>query len=657
MSQVNISYSSLETQRKLRIEKMHKLEELGQDTFTPDSTRNYSLNDIKKDFDTKKTLKSITLAGRIKSKRTSGKIAFATVEDESLPSGFQFIFKKDQLPEEGNENKLLTFANFKELFEEGDYIQATGYLSESQRGEPSLFVHQYQILTKALRPLPEKLEDVEQRFRQRYVDMKLNPEVREILQKKSKFWTATKNFMDNKCFTQVEAPIMQETTGGAEAEPFTTYHKALDQEFYLGISPELHLKRFIVGGFEKVYDIGRNFRNEGIDDEHLQEFSRIEFYWAYANNNDLLSFCEELIKYVITETFGTTRLIFKPKNESGKYTGEEITVEWSTTWSKMSYFEFIKHYGNIDLKEFDTVEKLQELCKKLEIDYESTDSRARLMDKIYKKVARPKCIEPTWVIDIPVELSPLAKRDPNNPEITQRSHLLAYGSELTNGFSELNNPLDQLERFQEQQKARDAGDAEAMMIDLDYVTALEYAMPPTAGFAYSERLFSILSNQTIRECTPFPLMRKDKGNEFNKSKKTMVAHSVILNNSDIPLWSKLNIASHLSASFAARRGKELIHINKSLTKDKEVIPMNIQHAIVVKQVATYDELSLLKIAADSARVDVVVFTEDMQQSSNDEKVQNSIENKASTEIKYLGILVYGKKSDVEELTDHLDLLG
>ncbi len=596
-----------------------------------------------------KANQKVTLSGRIKSKRTSGKIAFATVEDEHCPDGFQFILKKDDLPAETT-NQGLSFDSFIELIDEGDYIQAYGRLDYSQRGEPSLFVEKLMILTKSLKPLPEKLEDVELRFRQRYVDMKLNTEVRDILVKKSKFWSHTKDFMDDNRFLQVEAPIMQETTGGAEANPFVTHHDALDQDYYLGISPELHLKRFVVGGFEKVYDLGRNFRNEGIDDEHLQEFTRVEFYWAYANHDNLIAFTERLIKYVIEKTFGTSALLYKEKNEKGEFTGNDTLVDWSKDWPRMSYYDFIQHFGGIDISKMDEAE-LRKTAISLGIKVDEADGFGRLTDLIYKKVARPRCIEPVWLIDVPTRMSPLAKKDPSNPEVSLRSHLLAYGSELTNGFSELNDPIEQLERFMEQQSLRDGGDDEAMMLDTDYVNALEYGMPPTVGFAYSERLFAALMNCTIRESSPFPLMR----NIDTAKKRTMRADVIILDDESIPAWSKFNTVAHLNASFASRIGKALLHYDKSETKDGEELAMNITHAIMIKKTATMQDLWTMKTEAESLGLSVSVFTQDMQDSSDDDKVHHNHLIKNKSEIKLLGILIYGKKGEVESITDGCEL--
>jgi lysyl-tRNA synthetase, class II len=644
--QTNKSFSSVDTQRDIRIGKLEQFKSRGLDPFTPHSHRDHTLYEVKNSFIAKPELvgnieNKITIAGRLKTKRVSGKIAFGLLEDESLPVGFQCIFKSDTLIDG---DTVLHFDDFKNLIDEGDYLQLTGYLDFSRSGEPSLFVENYHILTKSLRPLPEKLDDIEQIYRQRYMDMRLNPEVREMFRRKSRFWSSTRQFMVDNSFTELQAPTMEETTGGAEASPFVTHHNALDEDYFLRISSELHLKRYIVGGFEKVFDIDKNFRNEGIDDEHLQEFTQMEFYWAYASDIELMDYCEKLIKYVINETFGSMILQKDAKD-----------IDWAKPWPRIPYYEFIEQYSGIKLQEYDTVEKLQELATKLGVHFEDFASKGRLIDQIYKKVARPKCIEPIWLTHIPVELSPLAKRDPKNPSLTLRSHLLAYGSELSNGFSELNDPIDQLNRFVEQQQYRDGGDDEAMMIDYDYVHALEIGMPPTAGFAYSERLFSVLSQKPIRETTAFPLMKRKEVAVAGKSKKTMVAHCVLLDTPEVPNWSKLNAAAHLSASFASREGKKLIHIDSAKTTDGETIPMNIQHAIVMKSTDTKSNLIALKKAADNLGLIVTCFTEEMRSSSSDDKVRAKQEVKSIDEIGFLGILVFGEKSKVESITNKFQL--
>jgi len=490
---INSTLTAIEVERNHRIEKARLLQSKGNNPYTEEVKRDMNLQELSQQFDSLKG-QNITVAGYIKSIRLSGKIGFTTVEDDSLPAGFQFIFKSDLL-----ENSSLTFQDFKELVDRGDYIQVTGNLDLSQRGEPSVFVSSYTVLTKSLRSLPEKLDDIELKYRKRYVDMKLHPEVREIFRMKSKFWQSTREYMLKYDFLELQAPTLEHTTGGAEAKPFSTHHNALDEDFYLRISSELFLKRYIAGGFEKVFDIDKNYRNEGIDDEHLQEYIQFEFYWAYSEFEQMLSFSEDLIKYVIQKTFGTLELKYK-----------ENIINWSQSWPRLSYYEFIEKFAGISLQEYDTVEKLKYLADSLSLKYNKSDGYGRMLDLIYKKTARPKCIDPVWLIDHPVAISPLAKRNPDNPEYTLRSQLIAYGSELTNGFAELNDPVDQLARFEEQQSLRDQGDDEAMMIDIDFVEALEYGIPPTCGFAYSERLFSVLMQKSIRETTAFPLMKREK---------------------------------------------------------------------------------------------------------------------------------------------------
>ena len=594
----------------------------------------------------------VTLAGRVKSKRVSGQIAFAGLEDESCPEGFQFVFKKDLLEVSAennlNDNKAdkignetLSFEDFKDLIDEGDFIQASGYLDFSKTGEPSLFVKSFKILTKSIRPLPTELSDIEQKYRQRYMDMRLHPEVREMFTMKSRFWSATREFMVQNGFLEMHMPTMEETTGGAEASPFITHHSSLDQDFFLRISSELHQKRMIVGGFEKIFDIDKNFRNEGIDDEHLQEFVQMEFYWAYADYDDLINFAEDLMKHTIKETFGTLLLDYKDKN-----------IDWSKPWPRMPYYEFVKHFGGVDISAAKTVQDLQKIADENSIKYEKTDGFGRLLDLIYKRTARLKCIEPVWLIDHPVEISPLAKRKPENPALTQRMQLVAYGSELCNGFSELNDPIDQKARFEEQQAQRDGGDDEAMMIDEDFVEALEIGMPPTAGFAFSERVFSVLLQKPIRETTPFPLMKSKKEPNPEKSKTTKVAHIIILDSPEIPTWAKLNTAAHLSASLAARIGKNLIEIDSSSTKDKVKIPMNIQHAIVMKSASQALDILTLKNQAEEVGLEISLFTKEMLDSSSDLKVKEAQSSKNSSEIGWLGICIFGKKNLVEDLTQN-----
>ena len=668
MPQSNISYSSVETQRQLRIDRMEKLKGSGQNPFSSVSKRDYTLDEVRQNFSQIQKNESVTLAGRIKSKRMSGKIAFGTIEDESLPTGFQFIFKKDELPEPGNPDQKLTFEDYKELFDEGDYIQATGHLDHSQRGEPSLFVTEYTILTKALRPLPESLEydNFEERYTNRVVDYKMNTKdenelgIREMMKLKSRYWAIWREEMIKEGFTEVECPIFESVPGGADARPFTTYYNELDQEMYLRISLELPLKKLIAGGFEKVFEIGRIFRNEGASPSHLQEYTQIEWYWCYKDYYDGMKFTAKIYRRIALEMIG--------KLTQTDYHGNQINWgEWCSQeeadkngwkliegWPAIPYFEAIRYYsgGKVDLED-KTYNELLAIAKENKIEIETGTGYANLMDKIYKKVARPFMINPIFLIQQPVEIEPLAKKDPENPKFVHRFQPVVGGAELGKGFTELNDPIDQFERFKEQQRARDAGDEEAQFMDEEYVKAMELGMPPLAGFGISERLFSFLLGKNIKECVTFPAVRTE---EVQSKKKTMVAHSIILDTPEIPSWTKLNTAAHLSASFAARSGKTLIHTEQNTTKDGEVIPMNIRHAIIIKKTDDKFKLLDLKRKAEKKGLKVAVFTEEMMNSTNDNIVSEKQESKNSSQIGYLGVLVFGKKGDVEKLTDNFEMV-
>jgi lysyl-tRNA synthetase class 2 len=537
----------------------------------------------------------ITLCGRIKSKRVSGKIAFATVEDESQPEGFQFIFKADTLINNVAEemvNKLenenikadltqianqLNFEDFKNLIDEGDYIQATGRLDYSQRGEPSLFVYEYKILSKALRLLPEKIDydNFEYRYLNRVADLKFNTQdekgkgIRDYLYLKSKYWSIWREEMIKEGFLEVETPILRTIPSGAEAKPFTTFYNELEQEVYLRMELELPQKKLIAGGFEKVFEIGRQFRNEGSSPQHLQEYTQIEWYCAYqdyiygmkltkriyqrlvleltgsliqtdyygnrinwgnwfSNQNydvtmDILQKMEQVIELgkISSSTLDANfqNKIDEPlkwvKNQpkKSKKTIKKPNWEQIDGWPLVPYFEAVRYYSN-GLVDFEgkTFDQLLRIAKKYKVEVEKNIGYAGLMDKIYKKLVRPNIINPIFLIQFPVEIEPMAKRDPKNPNFVQRFQVVAGTAELGKGFSELNDPVDQLQRFEEQQKAKDAGDQEAMAMDMDFVQALEFGTPPMAGFGTSERFFSFLFSKHIKEFVTFPAVRSQNIN-------------------------------------------------------------------------------------------------------------------------------------------------
>lgn len=477
---------------EFRKQKLQKLKELGIDPYPSSTNRDHTSVEALEGFDKLSENKTeITVAGRIRSLRDQGKIAFAHIEDGS--GKLQIFFKQEIL---GDKKDLLS------LFDLGDFIEAKGTLFRTKTEEKTLEVHEFKMLSKSLRPLPSEfygLENQEIRLRQRYLDLVMNPDVREMFVKKSKFWQSMQNFLVQKGFLQVEAPVLEAVPGGAEAEPFITHHNALDRDFFLRISLELPLKKLIVGGFEKVFEIGRIFRNEGISTEHLQDYSQMEFYWAYADFDQMMQLVQDMYQHVIQETFGTLKL---------QYQGTEI--DWSGTWPKQDYFELFKKYTDLDLNSA-TEEDLKKYADANHITYENFAGRGRVIDLIFKKKIRvlPEvAMQPSFLINQPIEIEPLAKRDPKNPKVVQRMQILACGSELGKGFGELNDPIDQRERFEAQMALREKGDTEAQMLDEDYLTAMEYGMPPLAGFGLSERLFAVLIDKSVRETVIFPPMKE-----------------------------------------------------------------------------------------------------------------------------------------------------
>ena len=475
--------STLDDLRQAKLVKLSEIKKMGIDPYPAKFNKDQTCSEVKK-----MEGKKVSTAGRLRSLRGHGGSLFADLVDQS--GKIQLFFSKQDIGEEK--------FNLLKLLDLGDFIGVSGEVFKTQAGEITIRVADFTLLTKSLMPLPEKfhgLVDMETRLRQRYVDLIMNEDVREMFIKKSKFWTAVRKFLSAKGFMEVETPVLESIPGGADATPFITHHNALDTDFYLRISLELHLKRLLVGGYERVFEIGRVFRNEGIDAEHLQDYTLLEFYWAYADYTDLMKLIEEFYKYLVNETTGGMKTIYK---------GAEI--DWSGDWPKLDYCELFEKLTGLDPVKA-TEEELFQKAVGLKLKPEKNQGKGRLMDLVYKNTVRPTLIQPCFLINSPVEISPLAKRHLAKPELTQRLHPMAGGTELGNGFSELNDPLDQKERFEDQQKLREAGDSEAQMFDEDFVTALEYGMPPTAGFGMSERFFAFLMDKPIRECVFFPPMR------------------------------------------------------------------------------------------------------------------------------------------------------
>ena len=485
--------ATLQDYRNERLRKLETLRQLGVEPYPAKSERTHTCAEVLSKYD-ELTGKEVVVAGRVASIRSFGKLAFIKLRDQS--GDVQLYLQRDDVAELDAARGVLGVKQLK-LLDTGDFIEAKGVMTTTQTGEKSVGVRELRLLTKSLRPMPEKLENKEERLRRRYVDMNVNPEVRERFIRRSKFWQATRDYLNSHGFIEINVPVLEHTTGGADANPFVTHMDALgDQQFYLRISHELPLKRLIGAGFEKVYDLGPRFRNENYSDEHLPEHIAMEWYAAYWDWKQGMRFMESMYKDVLQKTFGTLQF------QLGKF-----NVDMSGEWEVWDYAEVIlKHYG-IDVYNT-TIEEVAAKLKENNLEVEKTDSIPRSIDKLWKNI-RKDVAGPVWLVNTPKFISPLSKTNPENPETVERFQPVIAGSELGNGFSELNDPIDQLNRFLEQQQMRDAGDEEAMMLDIDYVEMLEYGMPPACGWGYSERVFWIFEGVTAREGVPFPQLKSE----------------------------------------------------------------------------------------------------------------------------------------------------
>ncbi len=435
---------------------------------------------------------SISVAGRIVAMRGMGRAAFLVIQDGS--GRLQLHLRRDLLGEEAY--RLL------EMLDLGDFLGATGPIFRTRTSEPTLETHEFTLLAKALRPLPEKwhgLQDVEQRFRQRYLDLIANPQVRQVFITRSRVISAIRRFLDSRGFIEVETPILVPVAAGAMAHPFVTRHNALDRTLYLRIATELYLKRLIVGGFDKVYEIGRVFRNEGIDHDHNPDFTLLESYEAYADYRDVMAMVEAMVHTVALEVLGTAQVTWKG-----------ATIDLTPPWRRLSLLEEVYARTGIDLREYPDTESLAARMRSLGVGVEGPASRGRLMDKLVSVAVEPHLVQPTFLLDYPVEMSPLAKRKPEDPTLVERFEGFIGGMELANSFTELNDPIEQRERFMEQEALRKQFQEEEMdRLDEDFLLALEHGMPPTGGLGLGiDRLVMALTGQpNLREVILFPQMR------------------------------------------------------------------------------------------------------------------------------------------------------
>jgi lysyl-tRNA synthetase class 2 len=472
-----------------KLEKLENIRNSGMDPYPEKTERTNTAAEALADFD-KLQAKNLILVGRVKSFRPMGGSTFAHLEDET--GKIQIFLNKKNMPED-------LYKLFSKNVELGDFVQVSGKLFKTKQEEKTLEVADWAMLSKNIRPIPTEyygLKDTEELLRKRYLDLMMNPETKEIFQKKNIFWQTIRTFLAKEGFLEVQTPVFEHIPGGADAEPFLTHHNALDQDFYLRISLELPLKRLLVGGYEKVFEIGRVFRNEGIDREHLQEFDNMEFYWAFGDLDKGTELVKKLFKKIVVDVLG---------NYKHEFEGE--VIDWENDFPIVDYFtEFQKETG-IDLNQKITVEELKKKADELGIKYEASYSKGRMIDTIYKKTIRQKLIQPCLLTGHPVEVSPLAKKDPANPKKVRRVQIIAGRSELGNGWAEINDALDQRNRFEEQSKLREAGDKEAQMFDEDFVEALEYGMPPAFGFGMGERFFAFIMNKSVRETVIFQAVK------------------------------------------------------------------------------------------------------------------------------------------------------
>lgn len=493
---------NLHDEHRARLEKLNKIRQQGFEPYPARVKRTHTceqaiflFDPIKNEISngaSKLSDKKITLAGRLRAIRGHGGSTFVTIEDGTAQ--FQVYFKKDELGE--HKYKLI-----QDLLDIGDFIEATGYLFLTKKGEKTLLAENFELLAKALLPLPEKwhgLSDVEIRFRKRYLDLIANPEVKQIFKIRRATIKAIREFLDDKGYLEVDTPVLQLLAGGATAKPFLTHHNALNADMYLRVAPELYLKRLVVGGLEKVYEIARCFRNEGIDASHNPEFTQVEFYEAYADYNDLMKMVEEMLPFILNKI---------GKKLTIEHEGKKI--DFTPPYPKITFKDALQKYAKINIEDYPDRESLAKEAKKQSLKIEKSFGRGKILDELYKDFVRPKLVQPTFLTNHPIELSPLAKKVIDDPNYVERFQLIAAGMELCNAFSELNDPTDQLARFAAQQELKKAGDEEAQPTDKDFVEALEHGMPPTAGLGMGiDRLVALLTNtHNIKEVILFPTLR------------------------------------------------------------------------------------------------------------------------------------------------------
>jgi lysyl-tRNA synthetase, class II len=627
-----------------KLRKLHELQELGINPwpYTYDQTHhakeiNEKYAKLKKEQHTKD---AVSVAGRIMLRRIMGKASFFHIQDES--GRVQIYLTRDTL---GDQYKIFT-----KKIDLGDIIGVKGSIFKTKLGEITIEVEEIELLSKSLAPMPEKyhgLKDEELRYRQRHVDLIVNPEVKEVFLKRAKIYKAIRGFLDQKGFIEIRTPILQTEYGGANARPFITKINAWDMNMYLRIAYELHLKRLIVGGFEKIYDLSSCFRNEDADRTHNPEFAMMEIQWAYADYHDAMKLTEDLWEYVAKEVLGTTLI---------EVDGKKIDVK--TPWDRLTMKDALKKFVKIDVDKLSDKE-LYNLIRNYAIDYEGDIVRGSMIFRLFEELCEDKLIQPTHITDHPKESCPLAKVHRDDPELIERVEPFINGWEVGNCYSELTDPILQRKLLEEQAAKGRGGDEEAHPMDEEYVNALELGLPPNTGIGIGvDRMVMLLTgSSSIRDVILFPTM-KPKGLEVDKVGKeseTQTAVAVVNKGAKLERWQEMNTIAHLNAAFGARKGRSLFWQDTITTKDKKEINLNIQNAIMIKEAKETKDIIELSKEAKELGLDVAEFIREMVETSDDEKIKKSVAKQKLDQVKFLGVLVFGKKSSVEKLTKKFKL--
>lgn len=624
-----------------RLEKLSKLKELGLSPYPSQSSRTHTIDAFLNNFEAlEKSAEKIILSGRLMSKREHGNISFASLDDGS--SRTQLVLSKKEMEDEG------TYKTFLKLIDVADFIEVSGHAFTTKVGEKSLKVSSWTILSKALRPLPEKfhgLKDEEERYRKRYLDILTNQEVRDLLIKKSKFWDTARSFMKERGFIEVETPTLEVTTGGAEARPFMTHHNDYDIPVYLRISVgELWQKRLMAASMDKTFEIGRIYRNEGSSPEHLQEFTNMEFYWSYANYKDGMDLVRDLYRKIAQDVFGTL-----------KFEARGHKFDLADEWKQIDYVDEIVAQTGLNILEADESQMKAKLDE-LGVKYEG-DNKERLIDSLWK-YCRKNIAGPAFLVNHPKIVSPLAKDNAQKPGTVERFQPIIAGAEVGNGFSELNDPVDQKERFEFQQKLLEAGDEEAMMPDFEFVEMLEHGMPPACGFGFGERLFAFLAGKSVRETQTFPLM-KPKKEELSKKKmeeKYREKKIVVIADESVGYGVASNAVGQLGIEIGLFSNSKLYDTKHLHDKDGRVHYVDAFYGMSNLS-GTKEDMRKFVMKCHDVGIQVFDFSDIMRKAHTDKQMIEGYKSMGTEEIDYIAVGAVIPAEFEKEFLSSLKLFG